>query len=192
MAESLDQLDRQIFLLLNGLNAEWLDPIMFSLTSAGTWWPLFILVIGFLIKEYKWQTITILLGIILVIIAADQISASLLKPLIGRLRPSHNTELDGLIHLVNGYKGGMFSFVSSHAANAMGIASFFWLTCRNRLQWIWIMFVWAVIFSYTRIYLGVHYPGDILGGWVLGFIIGWVIFKALQLIPLNPKYSSFR
>ena len=192
MIDFLDQIDRQIFLFLNGLHADWLDPIMYTMTGAGAWWPLFVLVIIFLVRNYGLQTVLILLGIAVVITAADQISASLIKPLVGRLRPSHNESLEGLVHLVNGYRGGKFSFVSSHATNAMGIATFFWFSCRQKISWIWIMFIWAVLFSYTRIYLGVHYPGDILAGWLLGALIGFGIYKLMMMMPIAPKYSSFR
>jgi len=84
---------------------------------------------------------------------------------------------------VNGYKGGIFGFVSSHAANAFGIATFLWLVLRKQIKWIWIMFVWAAIFSYTRIYLGVHYPSDILGGGILGTIIGLLVYKMAGFMP---------
>lgn len=192
MIETLDLIDRQIFLSLNGLHSDWLDPIMFSLTNALNWIPLFILVIALIIRNYHWQAVAILVGIILVIIGGDQISASLIKPLVGRLRPSHNPDLEGLVHIVNSYRGGQFSFVSSHAANSMGIASFLWLSCHKKLNWIWLMFAWAVLFSYTRIYLGVHYTGDILCGWLLGILIGWTVYQIMKLLPIPDKYSFYR
>lgn len=187
MLEILDNIDRQLFLFLNGLNLPWLDPIMYALTDARYWIPLFLIVLGSLIYKFKWQSVTIILFLVLTIVCADQISASLIKPMVGRLRPTHNPELSNLIHTLNGYKGGQFSFVSSHAANAFAIATFLWLSLRQRISWIWIMFVWAAIFSYTRIYLGVHYPGDILFGALLGLLIGVTTYWLMIKLPLPNK-----
>ena len=187
MLDFLDNIDRQLFLFLNDLNLPWLDPIMYALTDARYWMPLFLIVLGSLVYKFKWQSVTIILFLVLTIVFADQISASLIKPLVGRLRPTHNPELSSVIHTLNGYKGGQFSFVSSHAANAFAIATFLWLSLRQRIDWIWVMFVWATIFSYTRIYLGVHYPGDILFGALLGLLIGVTTYWLMIKLPLPKK-----
>ena len=183
MLEFFKSVDRTLFLFLNNLHVDWLDPIVFSLTNAITWLPLFVVVIGFIIYHYRWRSLIVILLLGLVIVLADQISASFIKPMVGRLRPPHEPELLPLIHVVNGYKGGLYSFVSSHAANAFGVATFLWLTVRKQITWIWIMFIWALIFSYTRIYLGVHYPGDIIFGGLLGALIGWVTYKTMNSVP---------
>ena len=188
MIEFLLNLDRELLLLFNGWHNAWLDLIMVTLTNGLNWSPFFLLIIGMMSYKFRWQTIIILVFIGIVILLTDRISAGLIKPWVGRLRPSHEPDLEGLLHLVNGYRGGKFSFVSSHAANAFGVATFLWLILRKQVKWIWIMFVWAVIFSYTRIYLGVHYPFDILGGGVLGAIIGLLVYKLGRGVPkkLNP------
>ena len=188
MIEFLLNLDRELLLLFNGWHNAWLDLIMVTLTNGLNWSPFFLLIIGMMSYKFRWQTIIILVFIGIVILLTDRISAGLIKPWVGRLRPSHEPDLEGLLHLVNGYRGGKYSFVSSHAANAFGVATFLWLILRKQVKWIWIMFVWAVIFSYTRIYLGVHYPFDILGGGVLGAIIGLLVYKLGRGVPkkLNP------
>ena len=183
MIEFLLNLDRDLLLLINGWNAPWLDSFMVTLTNGLKWSPLFLIVIGMMIYKFRWQSIVMLVFIALVIFLTDRISAGLIKPWIGRLRPSHEPGLEGLLHLVNGYKGGLYSFVSSHAANAFGVATFLWLVLRKHIKWIWVMFIWAAIFSYTRIYLGVHYPFDILGGGVLGAIIGLLVYKIGRVMP---------
>jgi undecaprenyl-diphosphatase len=115
---------------------------------------------------------------------ADQITTTGMKPFFKRLRPSRDPALKELVHTVNGYKGGKYGFASSHAANTMGIAFFFWLLFANRYRWIWILFIWATVVSYSRIYLGVHFPGDILVGMLIGILSGYFCFS------LNKKLES--
>jgi undecaprenyl-diphosphatase len=107
-----------------------------------------------------------------------------MKPFFKRLRPSRDPALKELVHTVNGYKNGKYGFASRHAANTMGIAFFFWLLFANRYRWIWILFIWATVVSYSRIYLGVHFPGDILVGMLIGILSGYFCFS------LNKKLES--
>ena len=100
-----------------------------------------------------------------------------MKPYFARLRPSREPTLEGLIHLVEGYKGGQFGFASSHAANTFGLATFFYLAFGKTKRWVVWLFVWAAFMTYTRIYLGVHYPGDILVGSIVGVVSAFVGFK---------------
>ena len=174
MIEWLDSLDRALLLYLNGLNNEFLDDLMFRLTDQLYWFPFFAIVLFVMFKKYRWQGIYLVLGIALTITFADQFTSRFMKPFFARFRPSHQPELEGLIHIVNGYKGGLYGFASSHAANSFGVSLFMYMMTRDRISWIWVMFVWAAIFSYTRIYLGVHYPGDILVGALVGMLMGYL------------------
>jgi undecaprenyl-diphosphatase len=183
MLELLKSLDESALLFLNSLHTSWLDPLIFEITDARYWLPLYLVIIGFIIYHYRWRALYLLLFLALVVLLTDQLSASLIKPWVGRLRPTHNPNLADLVHTVNGYKGGLYSFVSSHAANAFGVATFLWLAVSSKVRWIWVMFIWAVIFSYTRIYLGVHYPGDIIFGGLLGAAIGWVVWMLMRRLP---------
>jgi undecaprenyl-diphosphatase len=176
------ELDREIFLLLNSLHADWLDPLMFWLTKTFVWLPLYSVLLFLVIKNYGKQSWVPIVGIAIVILLADRVTSGIMKPYFARLRPSHEPSLEGLVHLVNNYKGGKYGFASGHAANTFGTAVFFFLLFRQKYGWIKWLFVWATIMTYTRIYLGVHYPGDILVGGTLGVLFGWMGYTCQRLI----------
>ena len=180
MIDRLIEFDKEILRFLNGNHLPWLDPVMLVLTETVAWIPLYLFMLYVVIKEYKRDAWIILLGLALTILLADQITASLMKPYFGRLRPSQEPSLEEWIHIVNGYKGGKFGFASSHAANTFGAATFFFLWLRNIKRWIPWLFAWAAFMTYTRIYLGVHYPGDIFVGAVVGVCCGWISFKVTE------------
>jgi undecaprenyl-diphosphatase len=169
MLEFLIDLDKKLLLFFNSLHTPWLDPVMFLITKTIFWLPLYLFLLYLVIKNYKKNSWIVLLGIALAILLADQITASIMKPFFERLRPSREPSLQGLVHLVNGYTGGKYGFASSHAANTFATALFFWIIFKNKYRWMWILFVWAVVMTYSRIYLGVHYPGDIIVGMLVGF-----------------------
>ena len=178
---AIKEIDSQLFLWLNGLHAGWLDKVMVSITETWPWIPLFILLIFMVFKQYGKRGWWVLLAVAVVLLCSDQLSAHVCKPLFHRLRPCFNPDLEGLVHLPKGLPGGKYGFVSSHAANTFAVAAFLTPLLRKRCKSIgWWLYVWAFISSYTRIYIGVHYPGDILGGAVLGMVIGLVIGKLLK------------
>lgn len=184
MIDRLIEFDKELLRFLNSYHTPWLDPVMLFLTETLAWLPLYVFLLYLVIKEYKKESWIILLGIALTILLADQITASIMKPYFARLRPSREPTLEGLIHLVQGYTGGQFGFASSHAANTFGTATFFYLVFGNTKRWMIWLFVWAAFMTYTRIYLGVHYPGDVIIGGAVGMICGWLGFKSTQWITL--------
>ncbi len=177
--EFLNSIDTQLFLFLNGLHNAFFDPIMYWLSNILVWVPMYLLIIFLMIKRYKMRGLLMLLFIALVITLCDQTSSHLLKNLVQRLRPSHEPTLAGLIYISKAGPGGLYSFVSSHAANVFGLATFIYFTFDKQFKWLkyWLI-VWAVLVSYSRIYNGVHYPGDVICGASLGIAYGWLMSKA--------------
>jgi undecaprenyl-diphosphatase len=177
MLESLQSLDRTAFFFFNGLHSPWLDPVMYFLSKTGASLPVYALLLYLIIKTFGKQSWIVLLGVALTILLSDQITSGLMKPFFERLRPTHDPALDGLVHTVNGYRGGKFGFASSHAANTFGLAVLLGLLLRNHYRHIGWLFLWAALVSFTRIYLGVHYPGDILVGALVGLTCGYVVYR---------------
>lgn len=172
--DAILDIDSKLFLLLNGLHTPFLDLLMFNISKIWIWIPLYLGVIAFIVKKWKMESIWILLSLIICFALTDQLS-SLIKEIFGRLRPSHEPALEGLVHHVQGYLGGKFSFVSGHSSNVFGFAFLSALIIKNAI-YSWAIFFWAAAVAYSRIYLGVHYPLDIFGGMVLGMGIASIIF----------------
>jgi len=185
--ESLIELDKKLLIYLNGFHADWLDPIMLQLTKTQFWIPLYLFLIYLIFKNFSTRGWIIMAGVALAILLADQITSSLMKPFFMRLRPSQEPTLQGLVHIVNDYKGGLYGFASSHAANTFATALFVWLLFRKTYNWMVFIFVWAVLMTYTRIYLGVHYPGDIFVGAIVGLLSGWAGFEFYRLLDRKIK-----
>lgn len=177
MIDWLIAFDKELFLFFNRLHTPWLDPVMLLASDTLFWLPLYFFLLVHIIRDHKIMSLVILLGIALTILLSDQITSGLMKPYFARLRPSHEPSLEGLVHLVKGYKGAVYGFASSHAANTFGTATFLYLLFRSNKSWILWLFPWAVLVSYTRIYLGVHYPADIIVGAAVGVLSGWISYR---------------
>jgi undecaprenyl-diphosphatase len=188
MIDKLIELDKELLLFFNGHNLPWLDPVMLFMTETFVWLPLYLFLIYLIVRDYKKEAWTVLIGVAVTILLSDQITSSLMKPYFARLRPSQDPLMEGLVHLVNGYKGGKYGFASSHAANTFGTATFFWLLFGTKRKWVMVLFLWAALMTYTRLYLGVHYPGDILVGSLIGVLSGVAGYRAhVWLAKLTDK-----
>ena len=175
----LERLDQQLFLFLNSLNSPFWDQVMYAISGKLIWVPLYLAILIVLGVKYKRKFLIILLFIILAATLSDQASV-LIKNLVQRFRPCHEPSLEGLVHIVKGECGGIYSFVSSHATNSFDVALLSLMFIKKR--WFSISIVlWAAIVGYSRIYLGVHYPGDVLCGSILGALIGWSVYKLYEI-----------
>ena len=179
MLEILNQLDQELLLFLNGFHSPFFDTFMYLISGKLVWAVLYLSILVHIYRTYGWKTgLYLLVAIILVITCCDQMASGILKPTFQRFRPSRSPELENLVHTVNGYRGGKYGFASSHAANVFGLATFCSLLFRNRKLSLFL-FSWAALVSYSRIYLGVHYPGDIIVGTAIGLFFGYIIYKIL-------------
>ena len=181
----LQQIDSSIFLYFNGMHASWADVFFYYISNRFVWIPLYLLLAFFLFRRYRKKAWIVVAAVVISVFLSDQ-SCNLIKRTVQRPRPSHNVELVDQVHLVatpDGtlYKGGPYGFPSSHAANAMALAFIVvaFIT-REKTLWTLLMFFWMLLVSYSRIYLGVHYPGDIIVGWCVGAIWSGLIIFGLQ------------
>ena len=179
--DKLIQWDIDLFLFLNNIHNSFWDEVMWFISGKYEWIPLYVILLGVIIWKFRMKSILVILMIPILITAADQISVKLFKEVFERLRPCHNPEIQHLVHTVNNKCGGKFGFVSSHAANSFALAGFLSLIFTNKWFNLFILF-WAAVVSYSRVYLGVHYPGDILVGALLGLIIGYLVYLLFQFI----------
>lgn len=166
----LYEIDTWLLMLLNSKGNMWLDHFWFAFTNRIMWFPFGIMVVAMLWRtcDGGWKCkATLLLAVAMLMVVLDQTSSGLLKPLVGRLRPSHTPCVENLLHYVDGYRGGRLGFPSGHATTSAGIATWLWLTYRDPFARICFA-LFALAMGYSRIYLGVHWPSDVLAGFALG------------------------
>lgn len=209
MLQSLIDIDRSWLLAINGAHIGWADSFFWYVSQSTTWLPLYVILIICLVVRFRGQRVTlsvgkyfsrseqslsialpaiviILLGFVVAVGGADLICAKLIKPLVARPRPTHDAELSSFIHIVNGYRGGAYGFCSNHAANTMACATLFaGIMTYNRPAYSHAyitlpMMVWVVLNCYSRMYLGVHFPLDILAGLVVGVVMALVVWLPLR------------
>ena len=190
--QQLISFDQELLLKLNGSDSLFWDGFMWISTNMLTWIPLAVVLLYVILKNNKIKEALVIIALLGVVIAlADQISSGICKPFFARFRPTQDPELMFQIDIVNGYRGGIYGFISSHAANTFGVAVFLSLILKSGSLAI-ILFIWATLNAISRIYLGVHYPGDIFFGTLVGVgagILIYMIYKKLQQTLL--KQSNF-
>lgn len=192
MIEALNHIDIQILLWINhAFKNDWMDAIMLFITDKYTWLPFYAILLFFLYKSNPNKIWIHLLVLACCIAASDQIASALFKPYFERLRPCNNDELKGQLLLIDGVCGGMYGFVSSHAANTFAVAAFFMLKkVFTKNVFIYLLFIWAFMVSLSRVYLGVHYPGDVLCGALVGVLSTYVMVWLEGLIEKKINYLN--
>jgi len=192
--ETLVTWDKSLFLTLNGLHSNWMDHFMWLMSETLVWLPFFLFFLYLLIRNKQSQSLLLILAFALLITFTDKIASGVFKPLVERLRPTHDPELAGLVHLVNNYKGGHYGFFSSHAANVFAFAGLSLLLIRNWMYTV-IILLWASLIAYSRIYLGVHFPLDILTGVAFGMLAAvgfYYLYNLLNKVKTSKRTGKDR
>jgi len=184
MIDKILPYEEKLFFLINGSHSDFWDNVMWLYSGLKVWLPLAILIIINIIyqKNCK-QWLIILLALIFLFTLCDLVSSHIIKPLVARPRPTHFPGIMEHVRILYNYSGGIYGFISGHATNSFGFAMFTALLFRNRLYSI-IIFAWAVIMVYSRVYLGVHFISDIVGGMIVGLLIGFIVHKVYKYIIL--------
>lgn len=176
MLEYLMHLDRDLFIYLNNLGSEPFDAFWLFITKQLNWIPIFLIILFLLFKHLGWRHSLLIIGMIsLLLLITDQTTNNFFKYRFMRLRPGSDPALDGLIRAVK--TSSTFSFISGHASNSMAVAFFLYRVLHPYLKYMGFIFLWPFVFAYSRIYLGLHYPGDIICGYLWGMLMGWLILK---------------
>lgn len=189
MIEFLSNADTEVFLFFNSMHTDYLDRFMMMFTGRFVWVPMYAALLYTILRNCPpRRALVTSLCVILAIVFADQFCGHLLRPAVARLRPANlENPLSALAVIVNDYRGGAYGFPSCHAANSFALATFCSLFLRTRRATFFIL-AWAALNSYSRLYLGVHYPGDLLVGAVFGAIFGALCYALSRIIPPAPAY----
>ena len=184
--EKIEQIDRQLLFAVNGANSPLFDTIMWWVSKPAFGIPFYLLFVFLLYKYFGWKsTLIIVLSTGVAVGLADLSAKYLFKEMFERFRPSQNLEIKEQLHYVNNYHGGMYGFVSSHAANMFSIALLLGLWLKKKIKYsLYFLLIWAALIGYSRIYLGVHYPSDVLCGALLGMLIAFLIYKVIIKVKL--------
>ena len=177
MIDSLSALDSQLTVAVNAMHNPYFDQFMFLFSNKWIWVPMYAMILIILYKRYSWKAaLLFFVAIALTITITDQLCASIIRPLFERMRPANPAEpLSQVIHVVNGYRGGPYGFPSCHAANSFALATFLTLLRRRWLFGV-VVFLWAALNAYSRLYLGVHFAGDLIVGAIIGSLVGFGLF----------------
>ena len=179
MIERIIELDKKALVFLNGLGSPAFDAFWLFITKQLYWTPFFLLLVFLLQKKIGWKQLGIVtLFIALLLLIGNETIEKLCKPFFQRLRPCNDPEIKDIIRIV--HQSNTFSFFSGHAANSMSTMMFIYLILKKHYKYTFLIFLYPLIFAYSRIYLGVHFPGDILTGYAVGATLGFVFYKIYQ------------
>jgi len=184
MLEKIKEIDVNLFVYLNGLGSESYDKLWLIITDQLNWTPVFLVIFYLIYKKIGGKQLLYLILFIAVLIAFTDQATNFVKNTVQRLRPCNDPEINSFIRIVRSRSS--FSFFSGHAANTMAVATFLFLVLKRHFKYLGFLFLWPLIFAYSRIYLGLHYPGDILSGYFFGAVFGASLYLLYRKI--KPKY----
>ncbi len=190
MLEELLRLDSNLLVYLNGLGSSWRDPIWLAITRQQNWTPLFLLLLYVMYKRLGLQQTLLAVGVVALLVLITDQATNLVKGHYSRLRPTNNILINLGMRQVQ--MRHSFSFWSGHAANSMAVTLFIYLITKKYIRYTGFFFLWPLIFAYSRIYLGLHYPSDILSGYLFGLIMGflaYILFKYINRKYLVPRLA---
>lgn len=194
MLEMLNEIDTNLFLIINQADNSFLNSVMYYVSTKFLWIPLYLLILALIIVKYKKKAIIAILFFILAVAIADFSSVHLFKNVFQRLRPCYEENLIPIINNIVGC-GGKYGFISSHAVNSFAIVIMTIKLIGKDYRWLnWFMPLWGILIMYSRIYLGKHYPADVIFGALWGIVVGllvyWVFTKTLVLLSKNSNNNS--
>lgn len=189
MLEKILETDRQLFIFLNSLGDPAYDTLWMYITKQVYWTPFFLFLAYLLQRKIGWKNLGILLLFIALILFCCNESVEFCKATVKRLRPINAPDLKGIVR-TGPYNSDTFSFFSGHAANSMASMTFIFLVLRKYYQYAFLIFLYPLIFAYSRIYLGAHYPSDILTGYAFGATYGFIFFKGYQYLQKRREARS--
>jgi undecaprenyl-diphosphatase len=181
MFDKLIVFDKELLLAVNNWNSAFFDDFFYIFSGRLTWLLTALAITYVIFHTQKCNGWFVVLGLVLLILLSDQISSHLIKPLAGRFRPTHEPTLQELVHIIHNNRGGGFSFPSSHATNGFAFAVFTSFLFKNRI-YVAVIFLWAILTAYSRMYLAMHYPLDIFGGIIIGIAVGTGVYYILRRV----------
>lgn len=187
----INQLDHTLTLLINGSDSIFWDNVMYTVTNTFSWSMVIVALLVIIFKNNSIKnTLIILLTIALLIFVADRICSGLVKPMVARWRPAQDPQLMYMVDVVRGYRGGRFGFFSGHACNTMCMAVFLSMLFRSAKVTLVLIF-WSLTTTFTRLYLGVHYLGDVCVGWCVGIILGLLFYYLMRRFQRGDGRRSY-
>lgn len=190
MLENILDLERGLFFALNGSDSAFLDRFMWLYSGKKVWFPLAAFLIIILLYKKGWkESLFVVIAIALVVTLCDQFASGLCKPMFERFRPTHHPDFMNEVDVVFGQRGGKFGFMSSHSANAFGFATFMGYLFRHRL-FTWVIYSWAALTAYSRIYLGVHFISDVVPAAIAGMVLGYLVYRLYKWVRFHVLVKS--